>query len=459
MRNHLVNALIYVLVAGTGLAMLFIDDGGPLAFLVVTAMSLVTVFLIGRFTPDAAFLIPLFLTALSLRLIFGMLIHTYDLREFVGPDSIAYDDIGNRIADHWRGTTGFADSQIQLLLSIRGPGWGMNYLMGGLYYVFGQSIFLAQSFCAVFGAATTPVVYVCAKKIFQNQRVARSAAVLVAFFPAFIIWSGQLLKDGLIVFLIVLAITCTLDLQRRLSYGAVIILVSSLSGILSLRFYIFYMVAVAVFGSFIVGVNTSVKAILQRSAVLVVVAIALTYLGVIRTAAGDFATYGSLERVQVSRSDLVQSAGSGFGGEQNVSTFAGAVKAVPVGFIYLMFAPFPWDMKNLRQLLTLPDILLWWTMWPLIIYGAIYTLKHKLRPAFPVLIFSTLLTISYSVFQGNVGAAYRQRTQIQVFLFLFVAVGVAVLMERRADRKLLEERRIKEMVRRQRAILEQSPQI
>ena len=76
---------------------------------------------------------------------------------------------------------------------------------------------------------------------------------MVALFPAFIIWSSQLLKDGLIIFLLVVAMTMVLQLQRRINYLEIAILDFSLFGILSLRFYIFYMVAIAVVGSFIIG--------------------------------------------------------------------------------------------------------------------------------------------------------------------------------------------------------------
>ncbi|MGH9945291.1 MAG: hypothetical protein ACRD9R_23310, partial [Pyrinomonadaceae bacterium] len=35
---------------------------------------------------------------------------------------------------------------------------------------------------------------------------------------------------------------------------------------------------------------------------------------------------------------------------------------------------------------------------------------------------------------GNVGTAYRQRSQLLVFYFIFVAVGLVLLRERREDR-------------------------
>jgi hypothetical protein len=37
--------------------------------------------------------------------------------------------------------------------------------------------------------------------------------------------------------------------------------------------------------------------------------------------------------------------------------------------------------------------------------------------------------------QGNVGTAYRQRSQLLVFYFIFVAVGCVLLRERSEDRQ------------------------
>jgi hypothetical protein len=122
----------------------------------------------------------------------------------------------------------------------------------------------------------------------------------------------------------------------------------------------------------------------------------------------------------------------------DVSTAGGAISAMPIGFAYLMFAPFPWQAGNLRQAITIPEVLLWWALLPFLVMGLWYTIKQRLRNAFPMLILSLLLTLAYTIFQGNVGTAYRQRTQIQVFLFIFIAVGWQLYQERRENQRILQ---------------------
>jgi Ca2+/Na+ antiporter len=80
-------------------------------------------------------------------------------------------------------------------------------------------------------------------------------------------------------------------------------------------------------------------------------------------------------------------------------------------------------------------MLIWWAAFPLLVMGVYFTVKYRLRQALPILLFTTMLTLAYSVFQGNVGTAYRQRSQILVFYFIFVAVGAVLLKEKREDKQ------------------------
>ena len=80
-------------------------------------------------------------------------------------------------------------------------------------------------------------------------------------------------------------------------------------------------------------------------------------------------------------------------------------------------------------------MIVWWFSFPLLVLGLWYSLKHRLRQVSPIIIFTTMLTLAYSLFQGNVGTAYRQRSQLLVFYFIFVAVGYELIKERREARR------------------------
>ena len=80
-------------------------------------------------------------------------------------------------------------------------------------------------------------------------------------------------------------------------------------------------------------------------------------------------------------------------------------------------------------------MVIWWASFPLLILGLWFSIKYRLRQISPVLIFTVMLSLAYSIFQGNVGNAYRQRSQLLVFYFIFVAVGYVLMLEKREERK------------------------
>jgi 4-amino-4-deoxy-L-arabinose transferase-like glycosyltransferase len=436
-----------------GISVVAFPDGAA-ALLVILILSITALIVFRHYAVDKEFVTNVFLAGLVLRLGFGVAVHMFDLRGFFGGDAATYDFRGFLLMQSWIGGGSMADDATLIAQARSGPGWGMDYLVGFLYMMIGRNIFAAQSLCGVVGAATSPMVYFCANRIYANQKVARTSAIIVAVFPAFVIWSGQLLKDGLIVFLLVLAITMLLQLQEKFDPIALTLLFLSLAGILTLRFYIFYMVAVAVAGSFIVGISSSSGSLMRRTVALVFLGLAVTYFGVVRNATESVENY-DLAKLQNSRLDLRQSAKSGYGEDIDVSTTQGAITAIPIGFLYLMFAPFPWEAASLRQAITLPEVLIWWGMIPLMIYGLWWTIKNKLRNALPILIFTLMLTLAYSIFQGNVGTAYRQRTQIQVFLFIFISIGLQLYREKKEDKKLVRKARQQGVVRRLQADMQQ----
>ncbi|HEX8475864.1 MAG TPA: glycosyltransferase family 39 protein [Pyrinomonadaceae bacterium] len=414
---------------------MFVPTYGASAVAVCALLSVVVGLVITRLETEKEFLLQVFVAALLVRIVVGTSIFTLNLQEFFGGDAFTYDYLGAMQVKVWEGELHYSMFQ-----SIMGPfltrNWGMLYVVGGIYAVIGKNMLAVQFVNAVFGAATAPVIFLCARHIFRNSRVARLSTFFVAFYPSLVLWSSQGLKDGLLVFLLALSMLATLKLGEKLSIKNFVVLVASLLGIMSLRFYIFYMVVVAAGGAFLIGMKTLTATSLARQFIVIVaVGLALTYMGILRSAGSQLEIYGNLEALQRSRADLANSAQSGFGKDVDVSTTSGALSAIPIGMIYLLFAPFPWQLASLRQSITLPEMLLWWASFPLLVMGLWFTLKYRLRQALPILVFTSMLTLAYSVFQGNVGTAYRQRSQLLVFYFMFVSVGYVLIKERREDNR------------------------
>jgi hypothetical protein len=413
------------------------------AVLLCTALAAIAGFYCYKRETNGPFLLRLFVAGLLVRMIVGVAIFTFRGQEFFGGDAMTYDFFGHAQMLGWSGDKYFQTIANQFVRSGEGSGWGMVYLVAAVYRVVGRNMLAVQLMNAVMGAATAVIIFLCAQHVFNNFRVARLAGIAVSFYPSLVLWSAQGLKDGPTVFFLALAILSTLKLGEKLSFKYILILLGALIALFALRFYILYMICVAIAGAFIIGMQQiTANSFARQFSAIILLGLALTYVGVTRSAGTQFERYGNLQTLQRSRLDLARSAESGFGRDVDVSSTSGALSTIPMGVVYLLFAPFPWQITSLRQSITLPEMVIWWASFPLLVLGLWFSIRYRLRMISPILIFTVMLTFAYSVFQGNVGTAYRQRAQLLVFYFIFVAVGFVLVQEKREERKRreLEER-------------------
>ena len=73
---------------------------------------------------------------------------------------------------------------------------------------------------------------------------------------------------------------------------------------------------------------------------------------------------------------------------------------------------------------TLPEVLAWYFCMYYAIVGTIFSIKHGRPEARVLLIFMLLLTLVFSLVEGNVGTAYRHRAQILPVYLIFAALGM-----------------------------------
>jgi hypothetical protein len=404
------------------------------AVLLCTALATIAGFYSHR-REQGRFLFRIFIAGLLLRMIVGAGIYLFRGQDFFGGDALHYDFMGFAQLESWAGDS-FWKWELQTYMRGGTAAWGMNYLVGGVYAIVGRNMLAVQLVNSVLGATTAVLIFQCAHHAFNNLQVARIAAIAVAFFPSLVLWSAQGLKDGPIVFCLVVAILATLKLGQKLSFQYVVVLMLSIGAVFTLRFYVFYMICVAVGGAFVLGMQSfNATNFVRQFAAMIILGLALTYIGVTRSATTQYDQLVTFEQLQRSRQNLAESAESGFGQDVDVSTTGGAISQIPLGLVYLLFAPFPWQVASLRQSITLPEMVVWWACFPLLILGLWFSIKHRLRQMSPILIFTSMLTLAYSVLQGNVGTAYRQRSQLLVFYFIFVAVGAVLLKEKREEKR------------------------
>src|SRR5262245_22223599 len=371
------------------------------------------------------------------RVLVGTIIFAFNAQDFFGGDAITYDFFGYAQLKAWGGDRYFDTLAHSFVGQGESAGWGMVYLVAAVYGVIGRNMLAIQFVSCVFGGVTPVVVFLCSQHVFNNSRVARISAFAAAFYPSLVLWSSQVLKDGIVIFILTFSILATLRLGEKFRPKYLVMLVICLFALLTFRFYVFYMLVAAIGGAFVIGLReVSGVSVFRQFAILAVLGLSLTYLGVTRYASLSFNRFANLQSVQRTRVELA-SAQSGFGRDVDVSTTEGALTTIPLGLLYLLFAPFPWQVVSLRQSLTLPEMIVWWVSFPMLILGLWYSIKYRLRMISPILTFTMMLSLAYSIFQGNVGTAYRQRAQLLVFYFIFTAVGYVIIFEKREAKRLM----------------------
>jgi hypothetical protein len=396
---------------------------------VIPAAACLWVILRGK--GDRNFLLRVFVAALILRWIVGSIIYYKGWQAFFGADADTYDAFGNALCQSWRGLVDPNAPWLVNYTSNQRSGFGMFYFVASVYYVIGQNPLAIQFINCALGASLCVVAYKIAMVIYPGLRVARTAAALTAFSPSLILWSSQGLKDGPIALFLALCTLLTLKLRDRLEVRNFVLLLGSLFCLFALRNYAAYIIFIAMAGTFVLTAKRYTPVRLVQGALLVIlIGLALSYF-----AGGHVQQFAEsaldLKRIQVVRVWGAKASSSGFGADVDISDPRAALGFLPVGVVYVLFAPFPWMMGNLRQLITLPEMVVWWLLVPITVRGYWFAVRHRLRESFPITVFSVGLTLAYALYQSNVGTAYRQRAQLFVFFFVFTSIG---LERRRAAR-------------------------
>ena len=181
--------------------LLIAPAGGGTAILIMLLLAALAGGLIFGLGTERKFLVRLFVGAVLVRVLIGTLIFVFHWQGFFGGDAFTYDFFGDALLRSWEGDK-FYQMMVTQFTSTAGSGWGMLYLVAAVYKITGQNPLAVQYVSAVLGAATAVVSYLTVQEIFDNQRVARAAALATAFFPSLVLWSSQGLKDGPIIFLL-----------------------------------------------------------------------------------------------------------------------------------------------------------------------------------------------------------------------------------------------------------------
>jgi hypothetical protein len=425
---------VLALFAGLKIAKAPDDTTALLTFFIVVIGATV---LVARVQEDRRFVIRLWLIALAVRFLIAGVTYYFNLRGVIAPDYDTYDNFGNELYRYWIGQLG--DRSIDFSFTkLRKSGWGFYYFVAAVYYIIGRNAFAFQLICSVIGAAAVVLIHQIAYLIYPHQRTARLAGVITALSPSMILWTSQGIKEGPIMFLLCLSLYLTMRMSRKIRLLDALLLLVSLFCLFSLRHYVFYVVFVAVGSSLIVAVREfSAKRMLQGGIALVLISFFFVSLCAREIAENNL----NMKKIQAGRKWSARVSSTGYGGDVDITDTQQALAYLPIGTLYFLYAPFPWMISSVSQLLTLPELILWWLLAPLLFTGYWYAVRHRLPESFAIGFFTLGLTLVYALYQTNAGTAHRQRVQLLGFFIIFVSIGWERWRARRSERRAVNDAR------------------
>jgi len=334
---------------------------------------------------------------------------------YLGTDAVGYDAVARAMVQHWNQGLPFP--------SVSDGKEGFYYMLAGLYWVFGAHTASGLAVNAALAAGLVPLMSDLTHRLF-GPAAARFAAPLVVVLPGLFLWTSQLMRESGMLFLLAVALSCAVRLTERVTLSAFVILTTALI----LAFTFRAPVALILAAGLIVGIAVADRQVVTGvvralSALTIMIALMLAsgigYLGY------QTATSVNLNQADIVRKDLAYSARTGFAEEVDISTTRTALQFLPWGVFNFVLGPFPWQIREARQLPFVPDVIVWWLLLPSLWRGwrAASRLigRRQLIMLIPAL--GTVLFMGLAL--GNFGTIVRERLQVVVLVVPLIALGLA----------------------------------
>jgi hypothetical protein len=420
-RHGVAVPMMVILVAALGWLIASTDEQFPLAMaFVAVGIFLGLLFILAcAKAEDVHFLASIFVLGVLLRCVIALMAHYLIPHGTFAYDDGRYNEVGRQLAAYWRHEGGYPE----YIRHTNQTGW--FYVNGAITWLFGFVPLVPAFLNCVVGSVTALFVFGIARDHFDRPSALR-AGLFAMFFPSVMLWSSINLKDAATTLCIVVVLWSGLRLQRGINplYLFLLILFMTLLG--TLRSYLFVLTGVSVVASLMIGrLGVSPRGFVLALVLMVAFVAVYQRFGFGR----EVVESEGLKTATQIRADLAQG-GSAYEGDVEVSSPAKAIAFLPVGLGYFLLAPAPWQIFNLRQALTLPEMILWYCLIPAMVRGVRYALRHHFRVAVGLLGPGVVLTVSYALVEANLGTAYRHRAQVLVIYLIFAAVGLAHRRER-----------------------------
>ena len=108
----------------------------------------------------------------------------------------------------------------------------------------------------------------------------------------------------------------------------------------------------------------------------------------------------------------------------DISNFGNAFVFAPLGLLYAVFAPFPWQLGSFMQVMAVPETLVFYILFPATLRGVVFVYKKRFNQSALLLFAVAGILIFLALVEGNSGTLFRHRFIAFNLLFIFTAIGL-----------------------------------
>lgn len=308
---------------------------------------------------------------------------------------------------------------------------GYRFIATSFFYIINTPSQMALAVLNGFLNALTVVLIYHFSREFFSRPASLFAAIVALLLPGYLVWSALTVKETWLILaeITVMFAVWRLSRQRRWIYIPLILFIVLL--VEALRYYVAWLlIPVIILSYFCVRSQRPWRTMFILVGAGLAFSLLLNQLGLAQlniVSVGQTALRAMVDLRESIAAPKETGRASSIQLDYDVTSPQGFVLMFLTGSGYLLFAPFPWQIftdASARQLLVLPESLLWYTLiFAFVLPGIIECAKRQKQLLVGIFLFIMPLILLYSLSFANIGLVYRQRAQLMPFFLLLVAAG------------------------------------
>ena len=308
-----------------------------------------------------------------------------------------------------------------------------DFFTSHVYSITGRSPLSLFFISSVAGSLAALFVYLIAKELF-SKNVARISSFIAFFWPSFILWSTQHLKEPMIAMLFCMLLWTIFYMYNHACPGFLLLSIMSFWALFKVGLP-YAVVLMLTF--FFTGLFLFIRHLFKGKSISIFVTILLlcvTYFLlqerifqlIFEAGIHDIKGHGSLlEYLNFNRS--VRAVGRlQFLKNADISSFGKLAGFVPLGLVYALFAPFPWNIGSTSQIMVIPETIIFYILFPFTLRGLVFSYKKRFNQGVFLIFIITAVILLVSMVDSNAGTLFRHRSVAFYLLFIFTAVGLSL---------------------------------